>query len=80
MNDVQDNAGLLEYLSQKAGCTYISDLCQLSYLPMIRAILATEDVSHFSIEQWNDAVCYITKCETIFETAAQAKDFLMKLA
>lgn len=68
--------GLLEYLSFKAGCTYLSDLREPAYLPRIQSVLCEMDPRLFDVGQWNDAVNYITGEPCRFEDSQQAAEYL----
>ena len=50
--------GLLEYLAQKSGCTYLSDLRYLSQWEQFRLSreIARIPAAAFSLSIWNDAL------------------------
>ena len=54
--------GLLEYLAQKSGCTYLSDLRYLSQWEQFRLSreIARIPAAAFSLSIWNDALDYLT--------------------
>jgi len=67
---------LLEYLSLRAGCMYMSDLRRPELFESIcRAI---DDISpdFYSLREWNDTVSYITGTKDSFESSEKAADYL----
>lgn len=68
---------LLEYLSLRAGCMYLSDLHQSKYRFSIQHALRGLSPEWFSLKEWNDAVAYITRQDRSFETEEQAQQFLL---
>lgn len=68
--------GLLEYVSFKAGCMYLSDLHDPLYWPRIQRILCDIDCRAYGLHEWNDAVSYLTGKPASFTDAEQAASFL----
>ena len=71
MND----ASLLEYLKQKIGCLYLSDLPLAQYRAQIIKELESR-TSSFPLKEWNDTVSYITKEHISFQTEQEALQYL----
>lgn len=69
-------AGLLELLSFKTDCTYLSDLHQPDKLPLVRRALRNITPELFSLEEWRDAVAYITGEVHAFKNAGEAEAYL----
>ena len=69
---------LLKDLAIASGCAYISDLTQMSYRADLPMALESMDWQKYSVEQWNDAVNYITRDARIFENAEDAYHFLIE--
>lgn len=69
--------GLLEFLAANTGCMYLSDLTQTHMQIGIGHILRSLDASAFSLREWNDAAAYLTRRPCFFETAEQAKQYLL---
>ncbi len=78
MRDREDETlGLLEYLSLRAGCLYLSDLPHPKYWFSIQHALRGLSPEWFSLKEWNDAAEYITRQNRSFETEEQARQFLL---
>lgn len=69
-------AGLLERLQASIGCLYLSDLHQPDWLPLIQQVLPDINPKDYSIQEWNDAVRYITGIGSSFSNRADAVRFL----
>ena len=74
--------GLLEYMAQRSGCSYLSDLRYLSCWEQMR--LARE-VSHipveaFPLEAWNDALAYLTDSPPASDGSVAKEKLLQCLA
>lgn len=68
--------GLLETLSVKAGCLYLSDLHQPDRLILVKHALYKMDPDRYSIREWNDTVNYITGQSLCFKDQAEAVEYL----
>lgn len=68
--------GLLETLSFKTGCMYLTDLHQPRLLPMIQYAVRGLSPEQFSLWEWRDAVNYITGEEHAFQTPEEAATYL----
>lgn len=68
--------GLLELISFKTGCMYLSDLHQSHQLLFIQHAIREIPVEEFSLQEWNDAVEYITGEKVCFSGQKQAALFL----
>lgn len=69
--------GLLEFISFKVGCMYLSDLHQPNLLPLIQHTIRGLSPRQFSLWEWNDAVQYITGKEGVFPDQEQAASYLL---
>nr|WP_325299288.1 hypothetical protein [uncultured Dysosmobacter sp.] len=70
---------LVEYISYKVGCTYISDLPGLDGLGKMKAVHVLDDVSAdvYPLKEWNDALQYIVHGSAEL-TAEEARAALMR--
>ena len=68
--------GLLEYVSFKIGCMYLSDLRNPLHWFMIQRILSGIDCYAYDLNEWNDAVSYLTGESVSFSDVKQAASFL----
>ena len=71
--------GLLENLSFKVGCMYLSDLRYNENLYNIQHELRSIDPNIYSLKEWNDAVNYITGKDVSFDNSETALEFLINL-
>ena len=56
-------ATLLDFLQQKVGCAYLSDMRGEPYNTLAKYRLITMDeakVTDFSVKQWNEAITYLS--------------------
>lgn len=74
----QMKINLLEYLSAKTGCLYLSDLHNLENRPFIQHCILEMDVFQFEAEEWNEAVKYITGQQVSFQTCEEAAGYLLE--
>lgn len=72
----KDFGGLLETLSMKAGCRYLSDLRYPEQLVFVKHALYKIEPDRFSIREWNDAVNYITGQSLCFKDRTEAVEYL----
>lgn len=70
---------LVEYISYKVVCTYISDLPGLDGLGKMKAVHVLDDVSAdvYPLKEWNDALQYIVHGSAEL-TAEEARAALMR--
>lgn len=68
--------GLLEYISSKTDCMYLSDLHDPLYWSEIKKILREIDCRAYDLHEWNDAVSYLTGEPASFTEVEQAASFL----
>lgn len=70
---------LVEYISYKIGCTYISDLPRLDGLGKMKAARVLNDVQAdvYPLKEWNDALQYIVHGSAEL-TAEEARAALMR--
>lgn len=71
-----DHTSLLEYLKQKIGCLYLSDLPLIQFRGQIIKELEAQSSGSFSMKEWNDTVSYITKEPISFQTESDALEYL----
>ncbi len=71
--------GLLEYIAQRTGCSYLSDLRYLSSWEQFRLSreLRRIPAEAFPLEQWNDALNYLTGLPPA-DQALEAKEQLIQ--
>ncbi|UWP60150.1 hypothetical protein [Ruminococcus gauvreauii] len=67
---------LLEYVAERVGCTYLSDLHQPQELPCIQQVIRKMEPQLYDIREWKNAVQYITGESMEFETPEQAAGYL----
>ncbi|MDO4573081.1 MAG: hypothetical protein Q4C13_06905 [Clostridia bacterium] len=68
---------LLLYLQEQAGCRYLSDLHDASFCQQVRRAVEAAAVEKYSLEEWNDALQYITCTEEACGSAAETKARLL---
>ena len=70
---------LVEYISYKVGCTYISDLPRLDGLGKMKAAHVLDDVPAevYPLKEWNDALQYIVQGSAEL-TAEEARAALVR--
>ena len=68
---------LLECLAVNCGCIYLSDLHEPYGSYRIAQAVKNLSVSDYSLQEWNDAVKYITGQPLQFKTVEQAIDYLL---
>lgn len=68
--------GLLDRLWDRAGCTYLSDL---KYMPKKRMqrLISGMDVERYTVEEWDEVICYMTGCHSHSSSGAEAKALLL---
>ncbi len=66
---------LVEYLAQKTGCMYISDLPRCHYSRIVRMVEKIPD-SRFSVSEWNRTVSYIYHKKVCFDSVKEAVNFI----
>ncbi len=69
---------LLLVLSEKTCCMYLSDLKYVADKSRIKSEIEQLLPQDFSLAQWNDAVKYLTGQDKTFDSAIDAKEFLIK--
>ena len=69
--------GLLDYISFKTGCTFLSDLHDRRNLPYVQSAVLRLKPSLFGLEEWNDAARYITGEDVDFKTREEAARFIL---
>lgn len=68
---------LLEFLTLKSCCMYLSDLHNRENLLSVQHAVRGLDTSLFSLAEWNDAVQYITGEDVSFPSREEAVQYLM---
>ena len=83
MEKIREGSGrtaLLEQLSARMGCQYLSDLRGTKRKVQCRAVLVEIPAEEYTTETWNDAIYYITGEKTKYSTPAEAKkELIMRL-
>lgn len=77
-SDVCRAMGLLETLQCRVGCMYLSDLRAPSNQPFMFHALRKIDAGGFALQEWNDAVRYLTGDDVSFNRVSDAYDYLVK--
>ena len=80
MEKIREGSGrtdLLEQLSARMGCQYLSDLRGTKRKVQCRAVLVEIPAEEYTTETWNDAIYYITGEKTKYSTPAEAKNELI---
>lgn len=75
--DRDDRAGLLERIAAESGCMYLSDLRGFIYRERFRIAVSHIPASDYSIEEWQDAACYMVGSKEEFKTAEEAKQRIL---
>lgn len=70
--------GLLDFLAEKSGCAYLSELRDGTKNREITRILDKVDADRFSMKDWQDAVEYFTEEKEDIQDQKSAKVYLMK--
>ena len=68
---------LLEKLSARMNCQYLSDLRGTRRKNQCRSVLAEIPASDYTVKTWNDAIYYITGEKTDYSIAEDAKNGLI---
>lgn len=69
--------GLLEVLAFKSCCMYLSDLHNRGNLSSIQHAVREIDPEQYGLEEWNDAVRYITGKDVTVSTREEAVRHLL---
>ena len=77
MKGTMHKSGLLEYIAEKAGCGYLSDLHSRKRSYLIYKVIAEIAPSDYDLKEWQDAVRYITAQMVSFEDSGQAAEYLL---
>lgn len=72
-----DKKGLLDCIAEKTNCTYLSDLRYLKSLEVVKRVVIGIPLSDYVLEEWQDAVRYLTGTEKFFEMEESALEFLL---
>lgn len=67
---------LLEYLAEKLGCAFLSDLRESPSPGSMRKTIREIPADAFPVKQWKDAVAYLTGRDADFASAQEAKEYL----
>lgn len=70
--------GLLDFLAEKSGCAYLSELRDGTKNREITRILDKVDADRFSMKDWQDAVEYFTEGKEDIQDQKSSKVYLMK--
>ena len=74
---MRKSPGLLDYIAEKAGCSYLSDLHNKGRYGQIYEVVAGIAPSDYDLKEWEDAVQYITSEMESFEDSGQAAEYLL---
>ncbi|MFR9310071.1 hypothetical protein [Hydrogeniiclostridium mannosilyticum] len=77
MNKHGVNLGLLDFLLFKTGCMYLSELHRPENLLLVQSVVLRLNPDLFTLEEWNDAVRYITGQDVTFCSPQQAAQYLL---
>lgn len=69
--------GLLDFLAEEIGCEYLSELREGTRNKDIKKILVRIRADRFSMEDWKDAVEYLTAEKQQFQDKKMAKAYLL---
>ncbi len=70
---------LIEDLSNQLRLEYISDIKEPNYFEVILKAVAEIDATHYSLQNWEDLVTYITGEEYQADDCQQAKQKLVEV-
>ncbi|MBS7006765.1 MAG: hypothetical protein KH180_00005 [Anaerostipes sp.] len=70
--------GLLDFLAEKSGCAYLSELRDGIKSRVINQVLDKVDADSFSLKEWQDAVEYFTEEKENIQDQKSAKKRLKK--
>lgn len=73
------NEDLMSALARMSHCDYISDLHSDYRREDIRKAVEAADCADYSLREWNDAARYLAQRELRFDTAREAKAYLLAL-
>ena len=66
---------LLEYLTFKTGCMYMSDLPY--YWWRLPSAIRSIPENRYPVTAWDEAVAYVYRVDKWFRTVKEAKEFIM---
>ena len=69
---------LLERLAKKAGCAYLSDLHAPQWASRLQAVLEEVAPEQAGLEEWNEAVDYITGTNQGYTSKKEAREQLLR--
>lgn len=78
MKETMRKTGLLEYIAERAGCGYLSDLHSRKRSPHIYEVIANIAPCDYDLKEWEDAVRYITGETVSFKDGCQAAEYLLR--
>lgn len=68
---------LMEIICVKTGCGYISDLKYFRNREVLVRVIKELPLERWSVEEWMDAVCYLTDETCLLHSQAAAKSCLL---
>lgn len=74
---MRKNPSLLDYIAEKTGCSYLSDLHNKGRTGQIYEVIAGIAPSDYDLKEWEDAVRYITSTMASFDDSSQAAEYLL---
>lgn len=75
---MRKSPGLLDYIAEKAGCSYLSDLHNKGRGGQIYKVIAGIAPSDYDLKEWEDAIRYITNRMVSFGDSSQAAEYLLQ--
>ncbi|BDF57703.1 hypothetical protein CE91St36_05200 [Christensenellaceae bacterium] len=69
---------LLDMLAKQTDCTYLSELRNPEFYPLVANILEWVEPNAYSLSEWEEAIVYITGEREDVKDAAQARNVLLK--
>lgn len=69
--------GLLDFLSFRAGCMYLSELHRPENRQLVQNAVLRLEPDLFTLGEWNDAVRYITGKDVNFPTCEEAMQYIL---
>ncbi|MEG1496070.1 MAG: hypothetical protein RR385_01665 [Clostridiales bacterium] len=69
---------LLDFLCKEIGCYYISDLPKIYKSKALETDIKNIPLNEFSLENWHEAISYITESQETFSSVKEAKAYLIE--
>ena len=78
MKGTMRKLGLLEFIAEKAGCCYLSDLHSKKKYYFIYKVIADIAPTAYDLKEWEDAAEYIIGKKVSFDNSRQAAEYLIQ--